>query len=75
VLRYVIFANNKAVSSLMLGDIVVNCIFVTVYIPLVFFVKKTFGWLFFRCRTPFVSHRRSCPCVVSLLYVGWWAVT
>jgi hypothetical protein len=63
VLRYVIFANNKAVSSLMLGDIVVNCIFVSVYIPLVFFVKKTFGWLFFRCHThtPFVSQRRSCP--------------
>ncbi len=33
----------------MLGDIIVNVIFVSIYIPLVFFVKKTFGWLFFRC--------------------------
>ena len=59
VLRYVIFANNKAVSSLMLGDIVVNCIFVSVYIPLVFFVKKTFGWLFFRCHTPLFRYWHS----------------
>jgi hypothetical protein len=68
----VIFANNKAVSSLMLGDIVVNCIFVSIYIPLVFFVKKTFGWLFFRCPTPFFDTQiRLCYELAS----GWWAAT
>jgi hypothetical protein len=46
--RFVIFANDYSVSSLNLGDIVVNSLFVAFYIPLVFFVKKTFGWLFFR---------------------------
>lgn len=47
--RYVVFADTESVTSLMLGDIIVNVIFVSIYIPLVFFVKKTFGWLFFRC--------------------------
>ncbi len=49
VARYVVFADTESVTSLMLGDIIVNVIFVSIYIPLVFFVKKTFGWLFFRC--------------------------
>jgi hypothetical protein len=48
--RYIIFANDLSVSSLNRGDIVVNALFVTAYVPLVFFVKKTFGWLFFRFR-------------------------
>jgi hypothetical protein len=47
--RYVVFADTESVKDLMLGDIIVNVIFVSIYIPLVFFVKKTFGWLFFRC--------------------------
>ena len=44
-----IFDNVDSVRGLNLGDIVVNALFVSAYIPLVFFVKKTFGWLFFRC--------------------------
>jgi hypothetical protein len=47
--RYVIFDNVDSVRGLNRGDIVVNALFVSAYIPLVFFVKKTFGWLFFRC--------------------------
>lgn len=53
--RYIIFANDESVSSLNRGDIVVNSLFVALYIPLVFFVKKTFGWLFFRCHFSILS--------------------
>ena len=70
--RYVIFVNAESVKSLNLGDIIVNALFVSAYIPLVFFVKKTFGWLFFRCCTP----RMPCNTTQSQpRRAGLWAVT